>query len=123
MGTTVLLSQPPAATELLVIDLVTQQDPESDPQLSCRCHFCFPQAFLHQLLLIKTLQLRIFANRMPHRFTCDLTCMYSYLKTGIKIAQGCSIQILSPSLSVGGRLKLRGFGGEPPELSSFAFCN
>jgi hypothetical protein len=35
MGTTVFLSQLSATTELLVIDLVTQQDPESDPQLSC----------------------------------------------------------------------------------------
>jgi hypothetical protein len=31
MGTTVLLSQLSATAELLVIDLVTQQDPESDP--------------------------------------------------------------------------------------------
>ena len=73
MGTTVLLSQLPAATELLVIDLVTQQDPESDPQLSCRCHFRLPQTFLHQLVLIKTLQLRILANCMPHRFTPQKT--------------------------------------------------
>jgi len=55
MGTTVLLSQLSATTELLVINLVTQQDPESDPQLSCRCHFRLPQTFLHQLVLIKTL--------------------------------------------------------------------
>jgi hypothetical protein len=33
MGTTVLLSHLSAPTELLVINLVTQQDPESDPQL------------------------------------------------------------------------------------------
>ena len=55
MGTTVLLSQLSATTKLLVINLVTQQDPESDSQLSCGCHFCFPQTFLHQLVLIKTL--------------------------------------------------------------------
>ena len=73
MGTTVLLSQLPAATELLVIDLVTQQDPESDPQLSCRCHFRLPQTSLHQLVLIKTLQLRILANCMSHRFTPQKT--------------------------------------------------
>ena len=65
MGTTVLLSQLSAATELLVINLVTQQDPESDPQLSCGCHFRFSQTFPHQFVLIKTLQLRILANRMP----------------------------------------------------------
>ena len=57
MGTTVLLSQLSAATELLIIDLVTQQDPEPDPQLSCGCYFRLPQPFLHQLVLIKTLQL------------------------------------------------------------------
>ncbi len=73
MGTTLLLSQLPATTELLVINLVTQQDPESDSQLSCRCHFRFPQTLLHQLVLIKTLQLRILANRMPHRFAPQKT--------------------------------------------------
>jgi len=73
MGTTVLLSQLSAATELLVIDLVTQQDPESDPQLSCGCYFRLPQTLLHQLVLIKTLQLRILANCMPHRFTPQKT--------------------------------------------------
>ena len=66
MGTTVLLSQLSAATELLIINLVTQQDPEPDPQLSCGGHFRLPQTFLHQLVLIKTLQLHILANRMPH---------------------------------------------------------
>jgi len=73
MGTTVLLSQLTAATELLVIDLVTQQDPEPDPQLSCGCYFRLPQPFLHPLVLIKTLQLRILANRMPHRFAPQKT--------------------------------------------------
>ena len=73
MGTTVLLSQLSATTELLVINLVTQQDPESDPQLSCGCYFRFPQTLLHQLVLIKTLQLRILANRMPHRFAPQKT--------------------------------------------------
>src|ERR1700751_2221819 len=73
MGTTVLLSQLSATTELLVIDLVTQQDPESDSQLSCGCHFRFPQTFLHQLVLIKTLQLRILANCMSHRFAPQKT--------------------------------------------------
>ena len=43
MGTTVLLSQLSSTTELLVINLVTQQNPQPDPQLSCRCHFRFPQ--------------------------------------------------------------------------------
>ncbi len=73
MGTTVLLSQLSATTELLVIDLITQQDPESNPQLSCRCYFRFSQTFLHQLVLVKTLQLRIPANRMSHRFTPQKT--------------------------------------------------
>jgi hypothetical protein len=73
MGTTVLLSLLPATTELLVIDLVTQQDPESDSQLACRCYFRFPQTFVHQLVLTKTLKLRILANRMPHRFAPQKT--------------------------------------------------
>ena len=68
MGTTVLLSQLTAPTELLIINLVTQQNPQPDPQLSCGCYFRLPQTFLHQLVLVETLQLRILANRMPHRF-------------------------------------------------------
>ncbi len=39
MGTTVLLSQLPATTELLVINLVTQQDPESDPHFRAAATF------------------------------------------------------------------------------------
>ena len=73
MGTTVLLSQLTAATELLIIDLVTQQDPEPDSQLSCRGYFRLPQTLLHQLVLIKTLQLCILTNRMPHRFAPQKT--------------------------------------------------
>jgi len=73
MGTTALLSPLSATTELLVIDPVTQQDPESDPQLSCGCYFRFPQTFLHQLVLVKTLQLHILANRVSHRFTPQKT--------------------------------------------------
>src|ERR1700745_4160811 len=73
MGTTVFLSQLSTTTELLVIDLVTQQDPEPDSQLACRCYFRFPQTLLHQLVLIKTPQLRILANRMSHRFAPQKT--------------------------------------------------
>jgi hypothetical protein len=73
MGTTVLLSQLTTTTEFLIIDLVAQQGPEPDSQLSCRCYFRFPQTFLHQLVLIKTLQLRIPTNHMPHRFTPQKT--------------------------------------------------
>jgi hypothetical protein len=60
-------------TELLVINLVSQQDPEPDPQLSCGRYFRFPQTLLHHLVLVKTLQLHILANRMPHRFTPQKT--------------------------------------------------
>ena len=73
MGTTALLSPLSAATELLVINLVTQQDPESDSQLSCGRHSRLSQTFPHQFVLIKTLQLRILANRMAHRFTPEKT--------------------------------------------------
>jgi hypothetical protein len=54
MDATVLLSQLSATTELLVINLVTQQYPEPDPQLSCGCHIRFPQTFLHQLGLLRS---------------------------------------------------------------------
>ena len=73
MGTTVLLSQLTAPTELLIIDLVTQQDPEPDSQLSCGGYFRLSQTLLYQLVLVETLQLRIFANRMPHRFAPQKT--------------------------------------------------
>jgi hypothetical protein len=46
MGTTALLSQLSATTELLVIDRVTQQDPDSDPPLSCGCYFRLPQTLV-----------------------------------------------------------------------------
>ena len=49
MGTTVLLSQLTAATELLIIDLVTQQDPEPDSQLSCGGYFRLPQTLCTSL--------------------------------------------------------------------------
>ena len=73
MDTTVLLSQLTAATELLIIDLVTQQDPEPDSQLSCGGYFRLSQTLLHQLVLVETLQLCILTNRMPHRLAPQKT--------------------------------------------------
>jgi hypothetical protein len=46
MGTTVLLSQLSTATEFLVINLASQQDPESVPELSRRCQVRLPQTSL-----------------------------------------------------------------------------
>jgi hypothetical protein len=57
-GTALLLS---ATTELLVIDLIAQHDPQPDSQLAGYRHVCFPQPLLHQFAPIETPQLRIAA--------------------------------------------------------------
>ena len=44
-GTALLLS---TTTELLVIDLIAQHDPQPDSQLAGHGHTCFPQPLLHQ---------------------------------------------------------------------------
>jgi hypothetical protein len=43
-GTAVLLS---TTTELLVIDLIAQHDPQANAQLACYRYTCFPQSLLH----------------------------------------------------------------------------
>src|SRR5215475_6372320 len=58
-GTALLLS---TTTELLVINLVPQHDPESNSQLTCYCHACFSQSLLHEFAAIESLQLRITAR-------------------------------------------------------------
>jgi len=73
MGTTVLLSQLSATTELLVINLVTQQDPESDPEFSSCCDSRFPQSFLHQFPPIETFQLWIPPDCIQRRFAPQIT--------------------------------------------------
>ena len=65
--TTLLLL--PATTELFVINLVPQHDPQSDPQLAGYRHTRFPQTFLNQFAAIETLQLWIAACRMSTGLT------------------------------------------------------
>ena len=65
-GSTALLLS--TTTELLVIDLIAQHDPQPNAQLAGCCHACFPQAFLHQFAAIESLQLGIAAHRMSAGF-------------------------------------------------------
>src|ERR1700751_310358 len=58
-----------ATTELLVINLVPQHDPQADSELACHRHTRLPQTFLHQFAAVETLQLRIATHRMSTRFT------------------------------------------------------
>src|SRR5690348_11960498 len=60
-GTALLL---PTTTELLVIDLIAQHDPQTNAQLAGCRHACFPQPLLHQFAAIETLQFGIAAYRM-----------------------------------------------------------
>src|SRR5580698_2635549 len=64
-GTALLL---PTTTELLVIDLITQHDPQTNAQLAGCRHAGFPQPLLHQFAVIETLQLGIAAHRMSGGF-------------------------------------------------------
>src|SRR5580704_13317799 len=54
----------PTTTELLVIDLIAQHDPQPDSQLAGHRHACFPQPLLYQFAPIETPQLRIAACRV-----------------------------------------------------------
>src|SRR5262250_3526651 len=65
-GRTALLLS--ATTELLVIDLIAQHDPQPDPQLAGRSHARFPQPLLHQLATIESLQFRIATHRVSAGF-------------------------------------------------------
>src|SRR6266436_2919435 len=60
-GTTVFLPHLATATELLVINLVAQHDPQPDPQLASGSHSRFAQSLLCQLAPVEALQLWIFA--------------------------------------------------------------
>jgi hypothetical protein len=55
--TTAFLPRLSATTELLVIDLVTQHDPESDSEFPGCCDSRFPQSLLHQFPPIEAFQL------------------------------------------------------------------
>src|SRR5262249_14898602 len=61
-GSTALLLS--TTTELFITDLVSQHDPQANPQLACHHHTCLPRTLLHQLATIETFQLRITACGM-----------------------------------------------------------
>src|SRR5215470_18630291 len=65
-GTALLLS---TTTELFIIDLISQHDPQSNAQLARYCHARFSQALLHKFAAIEPLQLRIATRRMGTGFT------------------------------------------------------
>src|SRR5229473_3525250 len=60
-GTTVFLPHLAAATELLVIDLVAQHDPQSDSEFASCSDSRFAQSLLCQLAPVEALQLGISA--------------------------------------------------------------
>src|ERR1700739_32496 len=71
--TTAFLPRFSSTAELLVINLVTHHDPESDSQLPGCCDSGFPQSFLHQLPPIEAFQLRIPLDRVHRRFAPQIT--------------------------------------------------
>src|SRR6201987_4727715 len=73
MDTTVFLPRLSATAELLVINLVTQHDPESDSQFPGCCDSRFPQSLLHQFAPIEAFQLRIPPDCVHRRFTPQIT--------------------------------------------------
>jgi len=58
-----------ATTELLVINLVPQHDPQADPELARHRHSRLPQTFLNQFAAVETLQFWIATHRMSTGFT------------------------------------------------------
>jgi len=73
MDTTAFLPRLSSTAELLVINLVTHHDPESDPEFSSCGDSRFPQSFLHEFAPIKAFQLRIPPDCMHRRFTPQIT--------------------------------------------------
>jgi len=61
-GITALLLS--TTTELLVIDLVAQHDPQPDTQLARHRYARFAQPLLHQFAVIKALQLGVASRRV-----------------------------------------------------------
>src|ERR1700691_5142579 len=56
-------------TELVVINLISQHDPQPNPEFSCCSDSRFPQTLLHQFAPIKRTYSRIPAPRVYRRFT------------------------------------------------------
>ena len=72
-GSTVFLPHLAAATELLIIDLLAQHDPQSDSELTTYSDSRFAQSLLQQLASIKALQLWISACRVLGCLTPEKT--------------------------------------------------
>ena len=72
-GSTVFLPHLAAATELLIIDLLAQHDPQSDSELTTYSDSRFAQPLLQQLASIKALQLWILACRVLGCLTPEKT--------------------------------------------------
>src|SRR6266436_6854412 len=66
---TALLLLLSTTTELVVLNLIAQHDPQPDPELASHRHTRFPQTLVHQFAAVKTLQLRILACGMRSRLT------------------------------------------------------
>jgi hypothetical protein len=66
-GTTVFLTHLSTATELVIVNLVTQHDPESDPKFASCGDPGLPQTLLAQFAAVEMLQLRIPAHGVHRR--------------------------------------------------------
>jgi len=71
-GITALLPQLSAAAEFLVVNLIAQHDPESDPEFASGGGLCFPQSFLHQFAPVEAFQVRISSHRVYRCFTSEI---------------------------------------------------
>src|SRR5260370_26693062 len=68
-GITAFLLLLSTTTELVVLNLIPQHDPQPDPQLACHGHARFPQTLLHQFAAVESLQLRILSGGVRSRLT------------------------------------------------------
>src|ERR1700684_1636475 len=68
-GITAFLLLLSTTTELVVLNLIPQHDPQSDSELASHGHTRLPQTLLHQFAAVKTLQLWILACSMRSRLT------------------------------------------------------
>src|SRR5258708_17001062 len=68
-GFTAFLLHLSATTELVVINLIPQHDPQPDPEFASHSDTRFSQAFLDQFAAVETLQLRLPAYHVHRRLT------------------------------------------------------
>src|SRR6202049_3187407 len=68
-GITAFLLLLSTTTELFVLNLIPQHDPQSDSELASHGHTRLPQTLLNQFATVKALQLRILACSMRPRLT------------------------------------------------------